>query len=121
MKLPYCTRRDAVLALCSTVVACAAPAASRGSPTGPVTPNAGPPGSLAEIESRVGGRVGVFAVDTGTGRTLAHREDERFAMCSTFKWVLAAAVLGSTARLDAGLRDGARTLARGSPRRLGGR
>jgi beta-lactamase class A len=37
--------------------------------------------------------VGVFAVDTGTGRQLAHRADERFAMCSTFKWVLAAAIL----------------------------
>lgn len=54
---------------------------------------------LAEIEARVGGRVGVFALDTGTGRQLAHRPDERFAMCSTFKWALAAAVL---ARVDRG-------------------
>ncbi|MBX3196582.1 MAG: class A beta-lactamase [Labilithrix sp.] len=57
------------------------------------------PRSLAEIEETVGGRVGVFALDTGTGRQLAHRPDERFAMCSTFKWVLAAAVL---ARVDRG-------------------
>jgi beta-lactamase class A len=49
--------------------------------------------SLAEIEASVGGRVGVFAIDTSSGRQLAHRPDERFAMCSTFKWVLAAAVL----------------------------
>lgn len=49
--------------------------------------------SVAEIEASVGGRVGVFAVDTGTGRQLAHRADELFAMCSTFKWVLAAAIL----------------------------
>jgi beta-lactamase class A len=49
--------------------------------------------SILEIERRVGGRVGVFALDTGSGRTLEHRADERFAMCSTFKWVLAAAVL----------------------------
>lgn len=53
--------------------------------------------ALDEIEKQVGGRVGVFAVDTGTGRQIAHRPDERFAMCSTFKWVLAAAVL---ARVD---------------------
>src|SRR6187549_476018 len=53
--------------------------------------------SLAAIEARVGGRVGVFALDTGTGWQLAHRPDERFAMCSTFKWVLAAAIL---ARVD---------------------
>lgn len=45
------------------------------------------------VESRIGGRVGLFVLDTHTGRTIAHREDERFALCSTFKWVLAAAVL----------------------------
>jgi beta-lactamase class A len=53
--------------------------------------------ALAAIEASVGGRVGVFAFDTGSGQHLAHREDERFAMCSTFKWALAAAVL---ARVD---------------------
>jgi beta-lactamase class A len=52
-----------------------------------------PPRSLAAIEASVGGRVGVFAVDTGTGGQLAHRADELFALCSTFKWVLAAAIL----------------------------
>lgn len=45
------------------------------------------------VEFRIGGRVGLFVLDTHTGRTIAHREDERFALCSTFKWVLAAAVL----------------------------
>jgi beta-lactamase class A len=40
----------------------------------------------------------VFAVDTGSGRTLSHRADERFLMCSTFKGLLAALVL---ARVDA--------------------
>jgi len=48
---------------------------------------------MDEIESRVGGRVGLFALAMDSGKTLAHREDERFALCSTFKWVLAAAVL----------------------------
>jgi beta-lactamase class A len=66
------------------------------SPARLATPPAHPtraPRSVAEIEASVGGRVGVFAVDTGTGRQLAHRADELFAMCSTFKWVLAAAIL----------------------------
>lgn len=97
MMLPSCTRRDALLALCSTVVVACAPHA--------VAPSASPPGSLADIESRVGGRVGVFAIDTGTGRTLARRENERFAMCSTFKWVLAAAVLGMADRSEATLAE----------------
>jgi beta-lactamase class A len=35
----------------------------------------------------------VFAVDTGDGTGMSHRADERFAMCSTFKWLLAAFVL----------------------------
>ncbi|MCB8877973.1 class A beta-lactamase [Acidisoma silvae] len=55
--------------------------------------------SLAVIEGRHGGRLGVFALDTGSGRTLAHRADERFLMCSTFKGLLAGLVL---ARVDAG-------------------
>ncbi len=56
------------------------------------------PRPLADIESALGGRVGVFAIDTGSDRQLAHRADERFAMCSTFKWVLAAAVLSRAER-----------------------
>jgi beta-lactamase class A len=51
-------------------------------------------GALPELERQLGGgRLGVFALDTGSGRTLAQREDERFAMCSTFKWALSAAIL----------------------------
>jgi beta-lactamase class A len=57
---------------------------------------------VAAIEQRHGGRLGVFAIDTGSGRTLAHRADERFLMCSTFKGLLAAQVL---ARVDAGQDD----------------
>jgi beta-lactamase class A len=54
---------------------------------------------LADIEHRHGGRLGVFAIDTGSGRTLSHRADERFLMCSTFKGLLAAQIL---ARVDSG-------------------
>ena len=51
--------------------------------------------SIARIETDLGGTVGVFAWNTGNGRQLGHRQDERFALCSTFKWVLAAAILAS--------------------------
>lgn len=40
----------------------------------------------------------MFALDTGSGRWLAHRADERFAMCSTFKLLLAAAILSRVDR-----------------------
>lgn len=55
--------------------------------------------ALAALEARHGGRLGVFALDTGTGRSLAHRADERFLMCSTTKFASVAALL---ARVDAG-------------------
>lgn len=48
---------------------------------------------LAALERQHGGRLGVAIRDTGSGRRVAHRGDERFLMCSTFKLLLAAAVL----------------------------
>jgi beta-lactamase class A len=53
---------------------------------------------FAAIEARVGGRVGVAAWNTGTDAWLGHRRNEAFAMCSTFKWALAAAVLHTSQR-----------------------
>jgi beta-lactamase class A len=68
------------------------------------TPHVDPP-PFEEIEHSLGGRVGVFALDTGSGRDLAHRADERFAMCSTFKWALVAAVLVRVDRGELRLED----------------
>ncbi|MBS0380973.1 MAG: class A beta-lactamase [Proteobacteria bacterium] len=48
---------------------------------------------LAALERQHGGRLGVAILDTGSGKGAAYRTDERFQMCSTFKWLLAAAVL----------------------------
>jgi beta-lactamase class A len=53
---------------------------------------------FARIERQSGGKLGVFAVDTGTGRTLAWRADERFPFCSAFKAPLAAFVLSKVDR-----------------------
>lgn len=48
---------------------------------------------LSKLEQQLGGRVGVAALDTGSRRTVLHRADERFALCSTFKAPLAAAMM----------------------------
>lgn len=48
---------------------------------------------VRQIEQRVGGRLGVVALNSANGVMLRHRADERFAMCSMFKWLLAAQVL----------------------------
>lgn len=60
-------------------------------------PSPDPVAALAELERTHGGRLGVCVVDAGTRS--AHRGDERFAMCSTFKLLLASVVL---ARVDRG-------------------
>ena len=63
-----------------------------------------PPGPerLAAIEHADGGRLGVFVLDTGSGRSFGWRQDERFCHCSTFKLSLAALVLSEAdaERLD---------------------
>lgn len=87
------TRRQLLLGTFGTLATACAPSRV----TVPAAVPADTQHSLAGVEASVGGRVGVFALDTGNGRQLAHRPDERFAMCSTFKWVLAAAIL---ARVD---------------------
>ena len=48
---------------------------------------------LVELERSAGGRLGVCVIDSASGRRFGHRVDERFAMCSTFKLPLAAAIL----------------------------
>jgi len=55
---------------------------------------------LAELERRHGGRLGVAALDIGTGRRIGRRADERFPMCSTFKFLAAACVLARVDRKD---------------------
>ncbi|GAA2105909.1 class A beta-lactamase [Brevibacterium salitolerans] len=45
------------------------------------------------LEDRFDARVGVYAVDTGTGREVSWRGDERFAYASTIKALAAAALL----------------------------
>lgn len=57
------------------------------------------PARVSELERRIGGRIGLSVLDTTDGKRLAHRTDERFAMCSTFKLMLAAAILS---RVDKG-------------------
>jgi beta-lactamase class A len=58
-----------------------------------------PKARLTALERRHGGRLGVAILDTQTGRRIEHRAGERFAMCSTFKFLAAACVL---ARVDRG-------------------
>ncbi|MFZ4152254.1 class A beta-lactamase [Streptomyces pseudogriseolus] len=79
-----------------------APAAGGSATAGRRGPDPVSPPRLRALEREFGARLGVFAVDTGTGATVVHRADERFALCSTFKTLAAAAVVDHRpgARLD---------------------
>ncbi len=59
--------------------------------------------ALAALERRHGGRLGVAVLDTANGRLRSHRGDERFPLCSTFKFLAAALVLARVDRKEESL------------------
>ncbi|EOA2962497.1 class A beta-lactamase BlaA [Yersinia enterocolitica] len=58
------------------------------------------PGSLdkqlAALEHSANGRLGIAMINTGNGTKILYRGARRFPFCSTFKFMLAAAVLGQS-------------------------
>ncbi|RSN41328.1 class A beta-lactamase [Amycolatopsis sp. WAC 04197] len=92
---PAVTRRALLgMAVLASLAAC-----TRANPPVP-SPPPPPPSTtrqfhdrLMELENKFDARLGVYALDTEGGGTVEHRADERFAFCSTFKGVAAAAVL----------------------------
>lgn len=49
--------------------------------------------AFEQLESKFDARLGVYALDTGTGKEIAYREVERFAYASTFKALAAGSIL----------------------------
>ncbi|WP_221639469.1 class A beta-lactamase [Nocardia bhagyanarayanae] len=96
MSRPAVSRRTLLgAAIFLPLAACAAesapsPLASSPAPAAP--PEIGHE-HLIDLERKFDARLGVYALATGTGAVIAHRADERFAFCSTFKGLVAAAVL----------------------------
>jgi len=82
--------------------ACQASPSAPSAPSSPVTTASVVAADFSGLEAQFDARLGVFAVDTGTGRVVEHRADERFPFCSTFKALQAAALLARTepAELD---------------------
>ncbi|MGY1807454.1 class A beta-lactamase [Blastococcus sp. SYSU D00669] len=97
------------LALLATAACSSTADADRAAPgTGAVAtgeaPGTTPPpdvaGELAALEEQFDARLGVFALDTGSGATIAHRADERFAYASTIKALACGALLAQTSPAD---------------------
>ncbi|MBO8193463.1 class A beta-lactamase [Streptomyces oryzae] len=88
------------LALTLPLTACGGgePAGSSGKPAGSAS-SASPAGgkkaaaAFGKLERKYDARLGVHAVDTGSGREISYHADERFAYASTHKAFTAAAIL----------------------------
>jgi beta-lactamase class A len=89
------TRRQLMSLACAAVLA-------------PPAMAAGAARSLKALQKRIGGRLGVHVLDSQSGKRFGLDEDSRFAMASTFKLPLAAALLWQVDR-------GAFTLERSLP------
>ncbi|KDN19620.1 class A beta-lactamase [Amycolatopsis rifamycinica] len=95
--MPFPRARRAALAalLLVPLTACTAEAPK----TAPAAiPTSAPQPDFAPLERGFDARLGVYAIDTGSGREIAHRADERFGYASTHKAFSAAAVLQRTSR-----------------------
>jgi beta-lactamase class A len=63
-------------------------ASRRAAPTASATETA----AFAKLETQFHAQLGLYAIDTGTGRSITYQADQRFAFCSTIK-AFAASVL----------------------------
>ncbi|MGV0792615.1 class A beta-lactamase [Mycolicibacterium sp. XJ1819] len=60
---------------------------------------------IGQLEQQHKARIGVFATNLQTGETVAHRAQDSFAMCSTFKVYASARILQMAERLELTLED----------------
>jgi beta-lactamase class A len=115
-----------VALLLATTVGCAAdrdPVAAPPTSTPTGTPSSAPAPvpdvseAFAQLEATFAARLGVYALDTGTGRAVEYRADERFGYASTIKALAAGALIAatSTEELDEVVRYGPADLVRHSP------
>lgn len=90
-----------------------------GRPGGDGTPTASPTfaADFADLEEQYEARLGVYAIDTGTGMVVEHRADERFAYASTIKALAVGALLSEKPRtvLDQTVELGEADLVENSP------
>jgi beta-lactamase class A len=93
------------LAACSAEPTSAEPTSTQPAPTDPAEPSPGIEERIGALERRYDAYAGVFAADLDSGRSVAHRADDPFAMCSTFKAYAAARVLQKAQRGELNLTD----------------
>lgn len=88
------TSTSATSATSHTAVSTPATTASATStPSADASTDTGNPTAFAQLESRYHAQLGVYALDTGSGRSVAFQADQRFAFCSTIKALVAGELL----------------------------
>ena len=87
LTLGAATATGTAVALSSVTAATATPGGASASGA------ASPVREFRALEREYAARLGVFALDTGTGATVSYRAHDRFPLCSVFKALAAAAVL----------------------------
>ncbi|MFD0472107.1 serine hydrolase [Nonomuraea thailandensis] len=99
-------------ALTFSLVAGGALTTGTASATAPVTQQVTAPDAAAQVkkelralEASFKGRIGAYAIDTATGRTVGYRSGERFPLLSTFKAPLCAAALHKARTSEPGLME----------------
>ncbi|MBB5081608.1 class A beta-lactamase [Nonomuraea endophytica] len=69
------------------------------------SPEAAARKELRALEAAFGGRIGAYAIDTGSGRTFGYRAGERFPLLSTFKAPVCGAALHRARTVEPGLME----------------
>ncbi|MFI6927088.1 class A beta-lactamase [Nonomuraea spiralis] len=96
----------AIATALAAVAALGAPAGAEARPASaarPVSGTAEVKEQLRALEVSYRGRIGAYAIDTGTGKTLSYRGGELFPSRSTFKAILCGAILTKARTTDPGL------------------
>jgi beta-lactamase class A len=86
----------------AAVTACGSPKPTLVDPAEPLPPFED---RVTALETRHNAYAGLYAVDVDTGRSVSHRADDPFAMCSTFKTYAASRVLQKSAAGELKLND----------------
>jgi len=68
-------------------------ATSTATPTAQAQAKAQAAKAFGQLEHQFGARLGVYVLDTGTGRSVTYRADERFAYASTYKALISGVLL----------------------------
>lgn len=89
------SRWTAIAALLAAPVigACSAPAATPAAPSKAQSVSSATPSQLKDLERQYDVRLGVYAVNLATGKSVVQRANERFPILSTFKTYACAALL----------------------------